>query len=161
MIDKQNELTHLDEEGKVKMVDVSGKATTVRIAKAEGFVIVGESIIKLIQSGSTPKGNVFETARLAGIMGAKKTPDLIPLCHPVQVSHVKIEFEIQADRIRIISEVKTESKTGVEMEAMTAVNIAALTIYDMLKAISKTIRFESIRLLEKSGGKSGVFLADK
>jgi len=114
----------------------------------------------LLSDGTTPKGNVYETARLAGIMSAKKTGELIPLCHPLPLSHVSVDFEPGEGRIRIISSVSTVAPTGVEMEALTAVNVAALTLYDMLKSQSKNMRIEGIRLLEKTGGESGTYKAD-
>jgi len=153
------EITHLDNNGHIRMVDVSGKLATIRQSVAEGYVIVGPEIINAINDNRTPKGNVLETARLAGIMGAKRTSDLIPLCHPLLLNHVQIDFEVGRDRIRINASVSTNSTTGVEMEALTATTITALAIYDMLKALSHSISIESIRLLAKSGGKSGDFRA--
>ncbi len=154
------DLSHLDKKGAARMVDVSGKESNLRKATAEGYVVTGKKIIDLLADGTSPKGNVYETARLAGIMATKKTGELIPLCHPLPISHVSVDFEPGEDRIRIISSVSTVSPTGVEMEALTAVNVAALTLYDMLKSQSKSMRIESIRLLEKTGGKSGTYKAD-
>jgi len=156
-----NDISHLDKSGKIRMVDVGAKDETSRRATAEGFVVVGEEIIQTIRDDKNPKGNVLETARLAGIMAAKKTSELIPLCHTLNLDHVKIDFELDDEKIRIISDVATRSATGVEMEALTAVSIAALTVYDMLKALSHSIVIESIRLLTKSGGKSGDYKAPK
>ena len=141
------------------MVDVGEKNPTKRLATAEGYVIVSSDIINLIKDGRAPKGNVLETARLAGIMAAKRTSELIPLCHMLNLDHVQVDFELESDRIRVESSVATRSVTGVEMEALTAVSVAALTIYDMLKALSHGIEIKSIRLLTKSGGKSGEYKA--
>lgn len=141
------------------MVDVSEKSPTKRVASAEGYVVVGSDIIAAIKDNQTPKGNILETARLAGIMAAKRTSELIPLCHLLNLDHVHIDFELEANRIRVESSVATRAVTGVEMEALTAVSVAALTIYDMLKALSHAIEIKSIRLLTKSGGKSGGYAA--
>ncbi|MDP8205191.1 MAG: cyclic pyranopterin monophosphate synthase MoaC [Candidatus Electryonea clarkiae] len=148
-------LSHLNSSGESKMVDISGKEKTLRIAVAEGTLIAGKDIMEVIRSGGVPKGNIYEVARIAGIMAAKQTSNLIPLCHPLPVDSIKIEFEPGDSTIRIKSTVSVTAKTGVEMEALTAVSVAALTLYDMLKALSKSMRIEGIRLLEKSGGKSG------
>lgn len=138
------------------MVDVGAKQVTKREAVAEGFVLIGEKLIGILrEQGGLKKGNVLDTARLAGIMGAKKTSELIPMCHPLGLDAVEIETELQKDRIRVIGSARCEGKTGVEMEAMTAVAVAALTVYDMMKAASKKIEIGPIRLLDKSGGKSG------
>lgn len=149
----------MDKDGSIRMVDVGEKNPTKRLATAEGYVIVGSDIINLIKDGRAPKGNVLETARLAGIMAAKRTSELIPLCHMLNLDHVQVDFELESDRIRVESSVATRSVTGVEMEALTAVSVAALTIYDMLKALSHGIEIKSIRLLTKSGGKSGDYKA--
>ena len=138
------------------MVDVGAKQVTQREAVAEGFVLIGEELVGLLrEQGGLKKGNVLDTARLAGIMGAKKTSELIPMCHPLGLDAVEIETELQDDCIRLVARARCEGKTGVEMEAMTAVAVAALTIYDMMKAASKEIEIGPIRLLEKTGGKSG------
>jgi cyclic pyranopterin phosphate synthase len=152
-------LTHTDESGHVQMVDVGQKPDTERVAVAKGEVQMQPETLHLIAEGGTPKGDVLTTAQIAGIMAAKRTPDLIPLCHPLQLSKVDVEFEIdEADaRIEIIATVRCRGKTGVEMEALTAVSVAALTIYDMAKAVEKTMRISNIRLARKSGGKSGDF----
>ena len=151
------ELTHVDEEGRVRMVDVGGKADTERVAVARGEVTMRLETLHLIVEGGVPKGDVLAVAQVAGIMAAKRVPDLIPLCHPLLLTKVDVEFEIdeQASRIEITATVRCRGKTGVEMEALTAVSVAALTIYDMAKAVEKTMRIGNIRLVRKSGGKSG------
>jgi len=154
-------LTHLDESGAVRMVDVSAKAPTRRRALAEAWLIVGEEIMTAVESGATPKGNIYETARIAGILGAKRCADLIPLCHTLALDHVAISFENSKDRIRVECEAGTHAGTGVEMEALTGASIAALTLYDMLKALSKSMVVTDLRLLEKSGGKSGDYRAEE
>jgi cyclic pyranopterin phosphate synthase len=153
------ELTHLDSQGLPRMVDVSAKAETLREAEAEAVLWVGAAVMSKIRSGDTPKGNIFETARIAGIMGAKRTSDLIPLCHPLRLTHASVDMEVLDDRIVIRSKVKTLGSTGVEMEALTAASITGLTLYDMLKAISKEMRLDGLRLLAKSGGRSGQYRA--
>ncbi|GAB6189471.1 cyclic pyranopterin monophosphate synthase MoaC [Marinitoga arctica] len=150
--------THIDEDGNVKMVDVSGKDVTLRIAKAHGKIKMKKETINAIIKGNLKKGNVLTTAKIAGIMGAKKTSDLIPMCHNIFISKIDIEFKINEDNIEIFSYAKTSSQTGIEMEALTAVNITALTIYDMCKAVDKEMEITEIYLLEKSGGKSGHFI---
>jgi len=152
-------LSHLDHKGQLKMVDVGKKTITSRHAVAVGIVVTGSDIVAAIRNHQTPKGNVFEAARLAGINGAKHTWELIPLCHQLPLDHVQIDFELGEDRIRIITSVSTRASTGVEMEALAGTTLAALTIYDMLKALSHSITIESIRLLSKSGGKSGDYHA--
>ena len=138
------------------MVDVSAKAETARVATAEAIVRMKPETLALIQSGGMPKGDVIAIARIAGIMAAKRTPDLIPLCHPLPITGATVEIVPSAtDRLRITATVKTTGKTGVEMEALTAASVAALTVYDMCKAVEKGMVIESVRLLEKSGGKSG------
>ena len=153
------ELTHMDRTGALRMVDVSGKAPTHRRATAEGWLIAGRTIMDAVRDERTPKGNIYEAARLAGILAAKKTGDTIPLCHPLPLSHVAVDFEPMEDRIRIVATAATDAATGVEMEALSAVSVAALTLYDMLKALGKEMRIEGIRLLAKSGGKSGEWRA--
>jgi cyclic pyranopterin phosphate synthase len=151
-----NKLSHIGKDGEARMVDVGGKPATVRTARAEAVVITGAKLAEqLRETGSTAKGGVIETARIAGIMAAKQTSSLIPLCHPLPLSMVDIQAEIGEDRIRLYSSARCEHTTGVEMEAMTAAAVAALTVYDMCKAVSKGIEIESIRLIEKTGGKSG------
>ncbi|MCX7616787.1 MAG: cyclic pyranopterin monophosphate synthase MoaC [Tepidiforma sp.] len=150
------ELSHLDERGAARMVDVSAKAETAREAIAEARVVMQPATLRLILEGAIPKGDVIAAARIAGIMAAKKTPDLIPLCHPLPITGASLEFEpLGDDTLRIEAAVRTTGKTGVEMEALTAAAVAALTIYDMCKAAEKGIRIEGLRLLEKRGGKSG------
>ena len=155
-MDKDFEFTHLSSNGSARMVDVSGKSITHRTAKAESWVLAGVDIIsRLREHGSLTKGNVIETARIAGIMAAKRTSELIPMCHPLAIDSVEIEMELLTDRIRIESFISCDGRTGVEMEAMTAVSVAALTIYDMIKSAGKGIELGPVRLLEKTGGKSG------
>ncbi len=150
-------LTHLDEEGKARMVDVTDKPVTVRRAVAEAFISLSPATGALLAEGRLPKGNALETARLAGIMAAKRTPDLIPLCHPLLLSHVDVEAEAGDKGVRFIATVSTAGSTGVEMEALTAASVAALTLYDMVKAVEKGATIGRVRLLEKSGGKSGPY----
>jgi cyclic pyranopterin monophosphate synthase len=154
---KAPKLTHIDSTGRPHMVDVSAKADTNRIAVAKGLVRMQPATFKLIMSGGTAKGDVLTTAQLAGIMGAKKTPDLIPLCHPILITSVQVSFnpDEKNSTIEITATAESTGKTGVEMEALTAVSIAALTIYDMCKAVDRGMKFENIRLVRKSGGKSG------
>jgi len=156
-------LTHLDNKGKAKMVDVSAKEMNLRTSSASAEVILSKEAFLAIKNNSLVKGDVLSVARIAGIQAAKKTSELIPLCHNIFISSVTIEFELSKDNhgIRITSEAKTNSVTGIEMEALTAVSIAALTIYDMCKAIDKSIRIKDVRLLSKTGGKSGGYSAVK
>ncbi|MEE8507101.1 MAG: cyclic pyranopterin monophosphate synthase MoaC [Kiloniellales bacterium] len=156
-----SDFTHFDDEGKAAMVDVSDKDVTARIAVAKGSVIVQPETVALIQSGGVKKGDVLSIARLAGITGAKRTPDLIPLCHPLQIDSIAVDLELAPERnaIDITATCKITGKTGVEMEAMTAVAVAALTVYDMCKAVDRGMRIVDIRLTHKSGGKSGTFEA--
>ncbi len=151
------ELSHMDEQGRPKMVDVSGKAATERVAVAKGLVKMQAATFKRIKEGGVEKGDVLAVAQLAGIMAAKKTPSLIPLCHPIPIDEVKINFELDEKNsaVEITATVKSTGRTGVEMEALTAVAVTALTIYDMVKGIDRAARIESIRLVKKSGGKSG------
>lgn len=152
-------LTHIDAAGEAHMVDVGDKAETVRVAVAEGFVKMKPETLALIRDGNAKKGDVIGTARLAGIMAAKQTANLIPLCHPLMLTKVSVDIteEIALPGLRVEAMVKLSSKTGVEMEALTAVSITCLTIYDMAKAADKAMEIVNIRLLEKSGGKSGDF----
>ena len=156
------ELTHIDESGRPRMVDVSAKADTVRVAVAKGLVRMQSSTFEAIIKGAVPKGDVLTTAQLAGIMAAKKTPDLIPLCHPILIAEVKVEFQPdeKTSTIEITTTVRSTGKTGVEMEALTAVTVAALTIYDMCKAIDRVMSIEKVRLVRKSGGKSGTIVLE-
>ena len=151
------ELSHMDEQGRPKMVDVSGKAESQRLAIAKGLVRMQAATFKRIKEGGVEKGDVLAVAQLAGIMAAKKTSSLIPLCHPIPIDEVKIGFEMDEKKsaVEITAAVKSTGRTGVEMEAMTAVSIAALTIYDMVKGIDRGARIENVRLVKKSGGKSG------
>jgi cyclic pyranopterin monophosphate synthase len=155
-------LTHLNARGEAHMVDVSAKAATARSATAEGFVAMSAATLGLVRDGLAQKGDVLATARIAGIMAAKRASDLIPLCHPLAITSATVAFELEArpPGIRVTAIVKVGGQTGVEMEAMTAVSIACLTIYDMLKAAEKDMVIGSIRLLEKTGGKSGTFRAE-
>ena len=154
-------LTHLNERGEAHMVDVADKDVTARVAVAEGFVSMQSETLKLIEEGDAKKGDVLATARIAGIMAAKRTHELIPLCHPLSLSQVTVDFEStkKPAGIRVTARVKVLGQTGVEMEAMTAVSIACLTIYDMVKAVDRGMSFSGIRLLEKSGGRSGHYVA--
>jgi cyclic pyranopterin phosphate synthase len=152
-------LTHIDEEGHVRMVDVSAKAPTLRTAVAEGSIRMQPETFALIQDQKVKKGNVLETARIAGVMAAKRTAELIPMCHPLNITHAQIDFTPQAETqtILITASVRIQHQTGVEMEALTAVSVAALTIYDMCKAYDRAMTISNIRLMHKSGGKSGVY----
>lgn len=152
--------THFDAKGDAHMVDVSEKDVTHRVATAKGKVSMAPETLRLIEEGGFKKGDVLGVARLAGVMGAKKTADLIPLCHPLALSKVALELAPCADGIEIEATVKVTGRTGVEMEALTAVSVAALTIYDMCKAVDKGMRIEAIRLTHKEGGRSGVFTAE-
>lgn len=150
-----NKLSHYDSAGQVTMVDVGDKAPTERTATARAFVAMSPQVLEALPRNR--KGDPLEVARIAGIMAAKKTSDLIPLCHPLPLSHVAVEFEIGAGGIEILATAATMARTGVEMEAMTAATLAALTIYDMTKALDKGIEIQSVYLLEKTGGKSGTY----
>ncbi len=153
-------LTHLDEDGAARMVDVSGKAATARRAVASGGISLSPPAIEAVRAHAGPKGDVIAAARIAGILAAKRTADLIPLCHPLPITAVTLDFAIEADAIVATAQVRTRGPTGVEMEALTAVCVALLTIYDMLKAIDKSPRIGNIRLLEKDGGASGPWRGD-
>jgi cyclic pyranopterin monophosphate synthase len=157
-----NPLSHLNERGEAHMVDVSDKAVTSRTAIAEGFIAMRPQTLALIREGSAAKGDVLATARIAGIMAAKRTSELIPLCHPLAVTKVSVDFEEIAapPGLRVEALVKVSGQTGVEMEALTAVSVACLTIYDMLKAADKAMSIGPIRLIEKTGGRSGTFRAE-
>ncbi|WP_093412071.1 MULTISPECIES: cyclic pyranopterin monophosphate synthase MoaC [unclassified Pseudomonas] len=153
-------LTHLDSQGRANMVDVTDKATTSREATAQALVRMLPTTLQMIVSGGHPKGDVFAVARIAGIQAAKKTSDLIPLCHPLMLTSVKVELSAEGtDAVRITARCKLAGQTGVEMEALTAASVAALTIYDMCKAVDRGMVIESVRLLEKLGGKSGHYQA--
>lgn len=155
------QFTHINQNGEANMVDVSMKQETVREARAEAFIQMNSETLQMIISGNHHKGDVFATARIAGIQSAKRTWDLIPLCHPLMLSKVEIQLEAlpETNQVRIESLCKLTGKTGVEMEALTAASVAALTIYDMCKAVQKDMIIEQVRLLSKSGGKSGDFVA--
>ena len=156
------ELTHFDDQGNAVMVDVGAKEITERSATAKGSVLVSPTTMALIQAGGVKKGDVLAVAQLAGIMGAKRTPDLIPLCHPLALTSVKVTLSLDPARnaVEITATCKLSGQTGVEMEALTAVSVAALTVYDMCKAVDKNMRITDIRLIHKSGGKSGGFNSD-
>lgn len=156
-----SELTHFDDQGASRMVHVGGKSVTERMARAESRVTMQPATLSLIRDRKMAKGDVFEVARLAGIMATKRTADLIPLCHPLGLDSAEVHFEIQDETtVRIEATVRVTGKTGVEMEALTAVTVAALAIYDMCKAVDRGMTLGPARLLEKSGGKSGHFMAD-
>lgn len=151
-------LSHYNDDGSSRMVDISDKKATMRLARASGFVRMQPATLDMIEKNLLPKGNVFEVAKIAGIMAAKKTSDLIPMCHPLSITHINIRIDVDRKRngILVESEVKLEGKTGVEMEALSAVSVASLTIYDMCKAVDKTMIIEDVKLLEKKGGKSDI-----
>lgn len=148
-------LTHVDETGAARMVDVSAKDVTTRVARASGRVLVSPEVVALLRGEGVPKGDALAVARIAGIMGAKQTPALIPLCHPLAVSGVKVDLSVADDAVEIEATVKTTDRTGVEMEALTAVAVAALTVVDMVKAVDKGAVITDVRVEAKSGGKSG------
>ncbi len=152
-----DQLSHIDVEGKARMVDVSGKGDTTRTAIAQGEIVMKPATLQIIQGGLSKKGDVLAVAEIAGTMAAKRTADLIPLCHPLQLSQVKVDLRLddQLPGVQITSLVKCIGKTGVEMEALTAVSVAALTVYDMVKAVEKTMVIQNIRLVNKTGGASG------
>ncbi len=154
-------LTHIDSDGTARMVDVGAKAETQRLARASGRIRMSTQALAAIQQGDAPKGNVLGTARIAGIMAAKRTGDLIPMCHPLAIDAVNLDFAFEADAIRATATATLTGKTGIEMEAITAVTIALVTIYDMAKALDKAMVIEDVRLIEKRGGKSGHWLADR
>jgi cyclic pyranopterin monophosphate synthase len=152
-----SKLSHLDEQGAAHMVDVSAKAETLREAIAEGRITMSAEALATIRDGTAKKGDVIATARIAGIMAAKKTSDLIPLCHPLALSHVAIDFAFETDGLRATATARLTGKTGVEMEALTAVSVALLTLYDMVKSVDKAMVIRDISLRKKSGGKSGIW----
>jgi len=156
-----SELSHLNDKGEARMVDVSAKDVTERTARAHGFVSMLPKTLGLIETGKAAKGDVLATARIAGIMAAKRTHELIPLCHPLAITKATVDFELvsQPVGVRVLAEVKVTGQTGVEMEALTAVSVACLTIYDMLKAVDKGMVLGPIRLIEKTGGRSGPYKA--
>ena len=162
MTERDDGLTHLDEEGRARMVDVSEKSVTHRLAVAEGRIVMDAETLERIVAGRTPKGDPIQIAELAGVMGGKKTSDLIPLCHALPGASIEVTLEVDADLPGIVAraEAKIAGQTGVEMEALTAVSVALLTVYDMVKAVDRGMRIEGIRLLEKEGGASGSWVAD-
>ena len=151
-----SKLSHYDEQGQARMVDVSGKTDTVRTARAHASVRMNAAVMAALPAN--PKGNPLETARIAGIMAAKKTAELIPMCHPLPLSHVSIDITLVDDGVEIVAEARTQANTGVEMEALTAATVAALTVYDMTKALDKSIEIQDLYLLSKTGGKSGDYV---
>ena len=155
MSDEGPRLTHVDEAGAARMVDVSGKDVTARVAVAAGRVLVSPVVVALLRGEGVPKGDALGVARVAGIMAAKRTPDLVPLCHPLAISGVTVDLAVADDAVEITATVKTTDRTGVEMEALTAVSVAALTVIDMVKAVDKAATITDVRVLSKSGGKSG------
>ncbi|MEJ7794872.1 MAG: cyclic pyranopterin monophosphate synthase MoaC [Nocardioides sp.] len=150
-----DELTHVDASGAARMVDVSGKDVTARVATASGRVLVSERVLELLRGEGVPKGDALAVARIAGIMGAKRTPSLIPLCHPLAISGVTLDLTLGDDAVHISATVRTTDRTGVEMEALTAVSVAALTVVDMVKAVDKAAVITDVRVETKTGGKSG------
>src|SRR3954464_6011334 len=155
MAEPSERLTHVDESGAARMVDVSGKDVTARTATASGRVLVTAEVVALLRGEGVPKGDAIAAARIAGIMGAKQTPALVPLCHPLALSGVTVDLAVADDAVEITATVRTTDRTGVEMEALTAVSVAALTVVDMVKAVDKAAVITDVRLLSKSGGKSG------
>lgn len=155
------ELTHFNERGRARMVDVSEKAQTFRVARAEATVRMAKTTMDKIKEGAIGKGDVLAVAQVAGIMAAKKNSELIPMCHPLLLTKVDISFSIEDTALHILSEVCCRGETGVEMEALTAVSVAALTVYDMCKAVQRDMRIDNVRLLYKEGGKSGVYEAEE
>jgi cyclic pyranopterin phosphate synthase len=153
----RKELSHLDRKNRARMVDVSEKPVTSRRALAESFLKLSKETLALISSGGLPKGNAIETARLAGIQAAKRTPELIPLCHPLLLTHVEVDAKPERGGVRFLATAACQGTTGVEMEALTAAAVAALTLYDMVKAVEKRATIQDVRLIEKTGGKSGDF----
>ncbi|MBA2341787.1 MAG: cyclic pyranopterin monophosphate synthase MoaC [Pyrinomonadaceae bacterium] len=155
-----NKLSHTDEQGRVAMVDTSAKGVTTRRAVASARVLMSPEAVAAVRESRTPKGDPIETARLAGIMAAKRTADLIPLCHPLPLTHIEVRAELQDAGVYIEAEAATNAQTGVEMEALTAASVAALTVYDMCKAIDKRMTITDVRLERKTGGKSGDYLRE-
>ena len=150
-----NELTHLDEQGDAHMVDVSGKDVTTRTARARGRVLVSSDVIRLLREGTLPKGDALAVARVAAIMAAKRTPDLVPLCHPIAVHAVDVDVTVEADAVSVEALVRTVDRTGVEMEALTAVSVGCLTVFDMVKGVDPAAVITDIQVVEKTGGKTG------
>jgi cyclic pyranopterin monophosphate synthase len=158
VVSRKNDLTHVDKEGRARMVDVTAKSETVRLARAEALVEMSPDTVRLLRERQLPKGDALEVARIAGIQAGKKTSELIPLCHPLALTHLDVSIEVTDAGARIESVARTKAETGVEMEALTAAAVAALTLYDMCKAVEKGISIGPIRLVEKSGGKSGLWI---
>ena len=156
-----SDLSHLDAEGRVAMVDTSGKARTRRRAVASARVLMSAETVAALRAGRTPKGDPLEAARIAGIMAAKRTAELIPLCHPLPLTHADVRAELRDDGVYLEAEASTDAQTGVEMEALTAASVAALTVYDMCKAVEKGMQITDLRLEEKTGGKSGAWKREK
>ena len=154
-------LTHVDERGAARMVDVSGKDVTAREATAAGRVLVNPDVVALLRGKGVPKGDALGVARVAGIMAAKRTPDLVPLCHPLAISGVTVDLAVADDAVEITATVRTTDRTGVEMEALTAVSVAALTVVDMVKAVDKAAVITDVRELRKSGGRSGTWVREE
>lgn len=154
-------LTHVDESGAARMVDVSGKDVTARTATATGRVLVSPEVVALLRGDGVPKGDALGVARVAGIMAAKRTPDLVPLCHPLAISGVTVDLDLLDDAVAITATVRTTDRTGVEMEALTAVSVAALTVVDMVKAVDKAAVISDVRVESKTGGKSGDWSRDR
>ncbi|MGA8247653.1 MAG: cyclic pyranopterin monophosphate synthase MoaC [Nocardioides sp.] len=154
-MDRSDRLTHVDESGAARMVDVSGKDVTAREAVAAGRVLVSPEVVDLLRGTGVPKGDALAVARIAGIMGAKQTPSLVPLCHPLAVSSVTVDLDVADDAVEIVATVRTTDRTGVEMEALTAVAVAGLTVIDMVKAVDRRAVITDVRVLTKTGGKSG------
>jgi cyclic pyranopterin phosphate synthase len=157
----EGRLTHIDESGAARMVDVSGKDSTARTASASGKVLVSAEVVSLLRGEGVPKGDALGVARVAGILGAKRTPDLVPLCHPIAVSGVTVDLEVEDDGVLITASVRTTDRTGVEMEALTAVSVAALTVVDMVKAVDKAAVITDVRVESKSGGRSGTWQRER
>ena len=155
-----NKLTHLDADGRARMVDVGDKPSSHRTARAEARLSASPETLDIVRTGSAKKGDVITVSEIAGVMGAKKTADLIPLCHPLPLSKINVQIEIEETCLRVTTETRTQGQTGVEMEALMAAGVAALTLYDMLKAVDKSMTIEGLRLLEKTGGVSGDFKRD-
>lgn len=153
----EGRLTHIDESGAARMVDVSDKDSTARTASASGKVLVSAEVVRLLRGEGVPKGDALGVARVAGILGAKRTPDLVPLCHPIAVSGVTVDLEVEDDGVLITASVRTTDRTGVEMEALTAVSVAALTVVDMVKAVDKAAVITDVRVERKTGGRSGTW----
>jgi len=150
-----DKLTHINDKGEAHMVDVSDREDTIRTATASGKVLLSKEVLALIADGTAPKGDVLATARIAGILGAKKTPELIPLCHPLAISSISVDLTVETDGVAIVAKVKIADRTGVEMEALTAVSVAGLTIIDMIKALDPFATITNVQVIEKDGGRNG------